>query len=73
MGCYVKRSWAWTPEPYDPALPPPLCFTEPDGQKTNTRPLIRNSTLALSLRQPKLMMDPSDPTTWQRPYLFTGT
>lgn len=27
---------------------------------------------ALSMRKPRLMADPSDPTTWQRPYQFTG-
>jgi len=26
---------------------------------------------SLRMRKPKLMMDPSDPTTWQREYRFT--
>jgi len=26
----------------------------------------------LGMRKPKLMMDPRDPSTWQRPYRFTS-
>lgn len=29
------------------------------------------SGLPVSLAKPKLAMDPSDPSTWQRPYVFT--
>ncbi len=28
--------------------------------------------LAVAPRKPRLMMDPSDPSTWQREYRFTG-
>ena len=71
MGCYVNRSWAWTPEPYDAKLPPPLCFTEPDGDPWNAPAMVKAGAPALEPRQPKMMMDPSDPATWQRPYRFT--
>lgn len=34
--------------------------------------LITGGSLPLTPAKPSLMMDPSDPTTWQRPYQFTG-
>jgi hypothetical protein len=69
-----RRTRAWVYDAYDPELPPPLCFTYPAGA------LVRNSAylprpgtaVQVSLRQPKLMMDPSDRSTWQRPYRFTS-
>ena len=30
-----------------------------------------NAAPALGMCKPNLMMDPSDPSTWQRPYRFT--
>jgi hypothetical protein len=34
--------------------------------------LITGGAPMLGMLKPRLMMDPSDPTTWQRPYRFTG-
>jgi hypothetical protein len=34
--------------------------------------LIRGGAFALTPAKPRVMMDPSDKTTWQRAYLFTN-
>lgn len=57
--------------PYNPNLPPPLCFTQPAGSQMPAGKLIVSGGLCVTARKPKLMMDPTDPTTWQRPYRFT--
>jgi hypothetical protein len=68
----ITRSWQWAYDPYDATLPPPLCFTVPahslqmSGYQFNV-----GKAPAVTLRTPKLMMDPSDPLTWQRDYRFT--
>lgn len=60
---------------YATNLPPPLCFTVPAGSPTATGiPAGARSPSGqphLMSRKPRLMMDPSDPTTFQRPYRFT--
>jgi len=33
--------------------------------------IVRFAAVGFTLGKPKLMMDPSDPSTWQRPYVFT--
>jgi hypothetical protein len=58
-------------ETYDPALPPPLCFTVPAGHRRGSGTLYVAGIAPLVPSKPHLMMDPSDPTTWQRPYVFT--
>lgn len=65
------NTMAWPATPYQPDLPPPLCFTTPAGDRAPDGPLVRSGVPAVTLRAPKLMMDPSDETTWQRPYRFT--
>ena len=64
---------SWPASPYNGQLPPPLCFTVPAGDPTvRTRgQLARGTGFGVTLRKPKLMMDPSDPATWQRPYVFS--
>jgi hypothetical protein len=68
----ITRTWSWSPEPFDPSLPPPLCWTVPAGsrQQSGTR-LLTSPGLNVTLRARKLMMDPSDPSTWQKVYRFT--
>ena len=56
---------------YDPALPPPLCFTVPAGYQRSKGNLRVAGTQPLTPGRPRLMMDPSDPSTWQREYRFT--
>jgi hypothetical protein len=56
---------------WDPTLPPPLCFTVPAGHRRASGTLLVPGTTRLVPSRPHLMMDPSDPTTWQRPYIFT--
>lgn len=53
-------------------LPPPLCFTVPAANRAPAQGgIIRPTNMqALVLSKPNLMMDPSDPSTWQRPYVF---
>jgi hypothetical protein len=72
----ITRNLAWDAEPYNGALPPPLCFTVPAGNLTMTsKTLVAGATPAGYFgpgeRTQKLMMDPSDPATWQRTYRFT--
>ena len=63
---------AWSGDPYDPTLPPPLCFTRPAGSLEMTGDQFFVGKLPkITLRKSKLMMDPSDPMTWQRDYRFT--
>ena len=57
----------------DPSLPPPLCFTAPAANRalpTQGR-IYRSGMVTQAPVKPKLMMDPTDPSTWQRAYLFT--
>ena len=57
----------------DPSLPPPLCYTVPHANRalpTQGR-MYRNGFMPVQARQPHLMADPTDPSTWQRPYRFT--
>jgi hypothetical protein len=68
----ITRSFAWSYDPYDAQLPPPLCFTVPARSPVRTSStLIVSPTPVVRSRKPKLMMDPSDPATWQRTYRFT--
>ena len=57
----------------DPSLPPPLCFTAPPANRalpTKGR-MYRSGFVPVQAKQPHLMMDPTDPSTWQRPVRFT--
>jgi hypothetical protein len=57
----------------DPSLPPPLCFTTPPANRalpTQGR-MYRTGIVPIQTRQPHLMMDPTDPSTWQRPVRFS--
>jgi hypothetical protein len=68
----IVRNMAWDESPFDPSLPPPLCFTVPAGfRPTAGHTFIVSRMPRLRPQRPKLMMDPSDPTTWQRDYRFT--
>jgi hypothetical protein len=70
---FITRSLAWQYDPYAPALPPPLCFTVPAGSPMYTsKTMHTGGGIAVTVRKPKLMMDPSDRSTWQRPYRLTG-
>jgi hypothetical protein len=56
----------------DPTLPPPLCFQVPRANRAPAQGgLIRYGAPKAMLGKPRLMMDPKDPATWQRPYRFT--
>lgn len=67
----ITRSMAWPGSPYAATQPPPLCFTIPAGSKIqSTKVLQTGGGLKVTLATPRLAMDPSDRTTWQRPYIF---
>ena len=69
----TRRHFALNYSGNDPSLPPPLCFTVPDANRalpTQGR-MYRGGMMPVQARQPHLMMDPTDPSTWQRPYSFT--
>jgi hypothetical protein len=58
---------------YDPSLPPPLGFTVPPKNRalpTHGR-IYRSGFVPIQAKAPHLMMDPTDPSTWQRPVRFT--
>jgi hypothetical protein len=68
----ITHDFSWSPDPYDGQLPPPLCFTVPAGNLNMTgKTLYVGGSHAFGPAQPKLMMDPSDPSTFQRVYRFT--
>lgn len=67
----ITRTLAWSYDEGNGALPPPLCFTVPARAKLQRAPMARGGGLQVSLGTPHLMADPSDPSTWQRPYRFT--
>ena len=60
---------------YAAGLPPPLCFTIPDGSIQHhgapAGAMAAGGAQQLGMAKPRMMMDPSDQTTWQRPYRFT--
>jgi len=56
----------------DAELPPPLCWTVPAANRAPAQAgLIRGGFPSIAPGAPHLMADPSDPATWQRPYLFS--
>lgn len=65
----IMRSMAWGYESYDGSQPPPLCFSAPDAvARQSNGKLYTGGGFGVTLRRPKKMMDPSDSSTWQRPY-----
>jgi hypothetical protein len=69
----ITRDMSWQYSPYAPKLPPPLCFTVPAGNPAaGSHMQVAGGGIKVQTRQPKLMMDPSDRSTWQRSYRFTG-
>lgn len=69
----INRSLEWQEFAFAPKLPPPLCFTVPNGNPmgNNGQFEVGRKTLVVTLRDPKLMMEPDNPATWQRTYRFT--
>jgi hypothetical protein len=69
----ITRTWEWSPYPWNKAYPVPLCFTIPAGNRSMVRPgyLATGGALRFIPPRQKLMMDPTDQSTWQRPYRFT--
>jgi hypothetical protein len=72
MGRFLDQSEEWAAFPYDPELPPPLCFSLPAGATLMNQPgrVQAGGAVWAAFSQPTLMMDPSDRSTWQRPYYF---
>lgn len=57
----------------DPTQPPPLNLSVPPANRaprTQGR-MYRGGAVAFVPNGPRLMADPTDPTTWQRAYRFT--
>jgi hypothetical protein len=79
----IRRLAAWSP----PSTPPPgvrpatqvstngrgaVVYLLPADSVPSARPYVTpGGTVALTPQPPKLMMDPTDRSTWQRPYRFT--
>lgn len=67
----IVRTMSWPYDPYTGTLPPPLCFTVPAGSRVQTSGHLQVSKgLKVTLGVENKMMDPSDASTWQRPYRF---
>jgi hypothetical protein len=56
---------------YDASKPPPLGFITEPHNAHQPRAMYRAGFQSFTPAQPRLMMDPLDPSTWQRPYVFT--
>lgn len=69
----ITRTYAWAYSPYDAALPPPLGFvTHNTASHVDRRGRMhRGGVPSMMMGKPRIMMDPSDSSTWQRPYRFT--
>jgi len=64
------------PPTYETTLPPGEYFGRSGKASWNPQmgpqySVVRFAAVGFTLGKPKLMMDPSDPSTWQRPYVFT--
>lgn len=69
----IPQTWAisrpsMSPEPNGA---PSYMNTYPNRSHQENR-IVHGGTLGLSLPRNRVEMDPSDVTTWQRAYLFTG-
>lgn len=53
-------------------VPGVIQFRQAGGQVPIGALDIRGGHVRMGMIKPRLMMDPSDPSTWQRQYLFTG-
>jgi len=70
----TRDNFALSYSGYDATQPPPLGFvTHPAAShKPTAGRMHRAGSMSLAPSQPHLMADPSDPSTWQRPYRFTS-
>jgi len=64
----VTQTWAVS-RPVDTYHPDGAPLYIGGGERVNGL-LMRGGVLALTPSKPNIEMDPSDPTTWQRPYRF---
>jgi hypothetical protein len=56
---------------YDAAKPPPVGYVTERHNAAPSSHLHRAGAPAFGPSTPRVMMDPLDPSTWQRPYIFT--
>jgi len=69
----TRQHFALNYSGFDPTQPPPLCWTVPAANRAPAQAgLARGGVQSLAPSQPNGMADPSDPATWQRPYVFTS-
>ena len=55
----------------DPTKPPPMCYQVPLRNRAPAQKrVLGGGTQALAFKPFRGMMDPADPSTWQRPYWF---
>ncbi|MDA8323852.1 MAG: hypothetical protein M0030_29140 [Actinomycetota bacterium] len=66
----TRRHFALPYTGYDATLPPPLGFMTAPRNSHVPRRMIRGGGMSVHLATPRLMADPSNPATWQRPYIF---
>jgi hypothetical protein len=56
---------------YDPRKAPPDGYITAPHNKSPSNHVIRGGFQSIMARSQRVMMDPLDPSTWQRPYEFT--
>ena len=67
----TRRNLALNYNAGNPQLPPPLCWGTPLRNRPPAQVRVYGGGApGLNLGAPKNMMDPSDPSTWQRAYWF---
>jgi hypothetical protein len=72
MSQVTRQHFALNYSGNDASLPPPLCFTVPAKNRAPRQGgLVRGGVNPIRPSAPNVMMEPSDPATWQRPYQFT--
>jgi len=67
----TRPSFGLNYQGYDAKKPPPVGFVTERRNSARVNHLERGGWPSLAPGQPRRMMDPLDPSTWQRPYVFT--
>ena len=64
----IPQTWAIS-RPGSSPEPGPMFGINENGQPPNA--MFRGGTMPLTMAKPHVEMDPSDSSTWQRPYAFS--
>lgn len=67
----TRKNFGSNYQHFDRDKPFPVGIVTERRNATNPNHLIRQGAATFGPSTPRLMMDPLDPATWQRPYQFT--